>query len=218
MGSDTSKAEAHSLPCLSLLISLSFSFEGQRGMKLWDLLLMMFFLQLNPVNWEVVQSLIMKWATCSQRSCHHFLRGSLHRVGRSFDRMIWKDYINVDTLWQILFTLLFFLNLYLFLSASILLYIYLQSFVYYFCIFSIQIFLSRLFFTIAKISGLLSVYIYVSICLLRILLSLSCILPFKEIPNQHYGLFWWLTQQRNCLQCGRPGFDPWVGKIQWISE
>ena len=126
MGSDTSKAEAQSFPCLSLLISLSFSFGGQRGIKLWDLLLMMFFLQLNPVNWEVVQSLIMKWATCSQRSCHHFLRGSLHRVGRSFDRMIWKEYINVDTLWQILFTLLFF-GIYLYFCQLQLLYIYILS-------------------------------------------------------------------------------------------
>ena len=24
---------------------------------------------------------------------------------------------------------------------------------------------------------------------------------------------WWLRQQRICLQCRRPGFDPWVGKI-----
>ena len=28
-----------------------------------------------------------------------------------------------------------------------------------------------------------------------------------------YGLPWWLRWQRICLQCGRPGFDPWVGKI-----
>ena len=138
-------------------------------------------------------------------------------MGRSFDRMICKEYRNIDTLWPVLFTLLFFW-IYIYFCQLQLFYIYFQSFVYYFCIFSIQIFLSRLFLTIAKISGLLSVYIYVSICLLRILVSLSCILPFKEIPNQHYGLFWWLTQQRNCLQCGRPGFDPWVGKIQWRSE
>ena len=29
------------------------------------------------------------------------------------------------------------------------------------------------------------------------------------------GLPWWLRWQRICLQCGRPGFDPWVGKIPW---
>ena len=23
---------------------------------------------------------------------------------------------------------------------------------------------------------------------------------------------WWLRWQRICLQCGRPGFDPWVGR------
>ena len=27
------------------------------------------------------------------------------------------------------------------------------------------------------------------------------------------GLPWWLSQYRILLQCGRPGFDPWVGKI-----
>ena len=26
---------------------------------------------------------------------------------------------------------------------------------------------------------------------------------------------WWLRWQSVCLQCGRPGFDPWVGKIPW---
>ena len=32
------------------------------------------------------------------------------------------------------------------------------------------------------------------------------------------GLPWWLSWQRICLQCGRPGFDPWVGKISWRME
>ena len=27
------------------------------------------------------------------------------------------------------------------------------------------------------------------------------------------GSFWWFRWQRICLQCRRPGFDPWVGKI-----
>ena len=31
-------------------------------------------------------------------------------------------------------------------------------------------------------------------------------------------LSWWLKWQRICLQCGRPGFDPWVGKIPWRRE
>ena len=26
---------------------------------------------------------------------------------------------------------------------------------------------------------------------------------------------WWLKRQRICLQCGRPRFNPWVGKIPW---
>ena len=84
--------------------------------------------------------------------------------------------------------------------------------------FSQQVFFFFFFYSIAKISALLSVYIYVYIYLLRILLSLSCIFPFEEIPNQHYGLFWWLRQQRNYLQCRRPGFDFWIRKIQWRKE
>ena len=30
-----------------------------------------------------------------------------------------------------------------------------------------------------------------------------------------WGLTWWLRGQRICLQCGRPGLDPWVRKIPW---
>ena len=29
---------------------------------------------------------------------------------------------------------------------------------------------------------------------------------------------WWLRWLRICLQCGRPGFNPWVGKIPWGRE
>ena len=29
---------------------------------------------------------------------------------------------------------------------------------------------------------------------------------------------WWLSWQRIRLQCGRPGFTPWVGKIPWRRE
>ena len=29
------------------------------------------------------------------------------------------------------------------------------------------------------------------------------------------GLPWWLSWQRICLQCRRPGFYPWIGKIPW---
>ena len=29
------------------------------------------------------------------------------------------------------------------------------------------------------------------------------------------GLPWWLRGQSVCLQCRRPTFDPWVGKIPW---
>ena len=29
---------------------------------------------------------------------------------------------------------------------------------------------------------------------------------------------WWLRWWRICLQCGRPGFNPWVGRIPWRGE
>ena len=29
------------------------------------------------------------------------------------------------------------------------------------------------------------------------------------------GLPWWLRWERICLQCRKPRFDPWVGKIPW---
>ena len=32
------------------------------------------------------------------------------------------------------------------------------------------------------------------------------------------GLPWWLRLQRIHLQCRRPGFNPWVGKITWRRE
>ena len=32
------------------------------------------------------------------------------------------------------------------------------------------------------------------------------------------GLPWWLSWYRIWLQCRRPGFDPWVEKIQWRRE
>ena len=30
-----------------------------------------------------------------------------------------------------------------------------------------------------------------------------------------YRLPWWLRWWSVCLQCGRPGFNPWVGKVSW---
>ena len=29
---------------------------------------------------------------------------------------------------------------------------------------------------------------------------------------------WWLRQWKICLQCKRPGFDSWIGKIPWRRE
>src|SRR5574339_530637 len=44
-------------------------------------------------------------------------------------------------------------------------------------------------------------------------------LEFVHLPSLIvliYGVLpWWLSWKRICLQCGRPGFEPWVGKIPW---
>ena len=37
-------------------------------------------------------------------------------------------------------------------------------------------------------------------------------------PSSILGLPLWLSWWRICLQCGRPGFDPWVGKIRWRKK
>ena len=38
----------------------------------------------------------------------------------------------------------------------------------------------------------------------------------KRLSSSSSSRFtWWLRQSRVCLQCRRPGFDPWVGKIPW---
>ena len=33
-----------------------------------------------------------------------------------------------------------------------------------------------------------------------------------------HSLLWWLRWQSMCLECRRPGFDPWVGKIPLEKE
>ena len=37
--------------------------------------------------------------------------------------------------------------------------------------------------------------------------------PGQGIDSRIHGLPWWLRQLRICLQCKRPGFNSWVGKI-----
>ena len=45
------------------------------------------------------------------------------------------------------------------------------------------------------------------------------IVSYSEILKKYvFRLTWWLRWYRLCLQCGRPGFDPWVGKIPWSME
>ena len=40
---------------------------------------------------------------------------------------------------------------------------------------------------------------------------------FTRVTKQD-GLPWWLRLLRIRLQCGRPAFDIWVGKIPWRRE
>ena len=57
----------------------------------------------------------------------------------------------------------------------------------------------------------------------------TCIFEFsKAVWRRHIYIFtictkpkgfpWWLSWERICLQCGRPGFNPWVGKSPWRRE
>ena len=60
-----------------------------------------------------------------------------------------------------------------------------------------------------KIFGTHAHFIFTGILLLKIYLYLYVI--YKWLPL-------WLSWYRICLQCGRPGFDPWVRKIPWRRE
>ena len=44
--------------------------------------------------------------------------------------------------------------------------------------------------------------------------------PIASLPisKSVMGLPWRLRWSRICLQCRRPGYDPWVGKIPWRRE
>ena len=45
--------------------------------------------------------------------------------------------------------------------------------------------------------------------------SLSLFMYLLNCITCAWGLPWWLRGSRICLQCGRPGFNPWVGKLPW---
>ena len=44
---------------------------------------------------------------------------------------------------------------------------------------------------------------------------LTCELSYSSALS---GLPWWIRQYRICLQCWRPRFDAWDGKIPWKGE
>ena len=40
----------------------------------------------------------------------------------------------------------------------------------------------------------------------------------QQHVKQYMGLPWWLRWYRICLECRRPEFSPWLGKIPWRRE
>ena len=47
----------------------------------------------------------------------------------------------------------------------------------------------------------------------------SCKWPWNRMIHvKELGLPCWLRQERSCLQCRRPGFNPWLGKSPWRRE
>ena len=41
---------------------------------------------------------------------------------------------------------------------------------------------------------------------------------YYELLYTKIGLPWWLRWGRICLQCRRPGFKPWIGKVPWEGK
>ena len=60
--------------------------------------------------------------------------------------------------------------------------------------------------------------LFISYSLIWPLLCTRHYISFLSVIQVLTGLPWWLRWWRICLQCGRPGFDPWVGKIPWRRE
>ena len=53
---------------------------------------------------------------------------------------------------------------------------------------------------------------------LCISVSQSLLIGWIKRPNIWPPMAFLVAQQRICLQCRRPGFDPWAGKIPWRSK
>ena len=45
--------------------------------------------------------------------------------------------------------------------------------------------------------------------------TLQCLLFVSLVNIEKPCGSWWLRGESVCLQCRRPGFDPWIGKIPW---
>ena len=53
---------------------------------------------------------------------------------------------------------------------------------------------------------------------LKPILGTSLVVQWLRFHLSMHGFPWRLRRWRICLQCGRPGFSPWVGKISWRRE
>ena len=52
-----------------------------------------------------------------------------------------------------------------------------------------------------------------------LMIHLQCFVTvFNSHPGDIFGLPWWLSWWRICLQCRRPWFNSWVEKIPWRRD
>ena len=59
---------------------------------------------------------------------------------------------------------------------------------------------------------------YITLCNMPLSTSLLTTNSNSLLFMAEFGLPWWLSWKWFRLQCRRPGFDPWVGKIPWRRE
>ena len=87
-------------------------------------------------------------------------------------------------------------------------------------LFSVLLICFFFFFKIPHINE--NIQYFVLLCLtnftLPIILQFHPCFAIAKISFFYSGLPLWLSRRRIYLQCGRPGFNPWVGKIPWKRE
>ena len=88
-------------------------------------------------------------------------------------------------------------------------------------------------FSLSSFTFIKRIFSSSSLSAIRVVASISEVIDILPIiwfqlvlhPAWHFasctlyrGLPWWLRGLRICLQCRRPRFNPWVGKIPWRRE